>query len=240
MTKNGSGSAQWIDSKVLQLVNKILDQAIDGVAPLSSASDLAQEYRIDTSYNCDDERVAALIHWETSKNFTSGFLTGLGGVITLPVAVPAALGASWIIQGRMCGAIAAIYGHDLNEDRVKTLVLLALTGDAAMGIIKDAGINIGKRLTLGAIDRLPGRLLIELNKRVGFRLLTKAGEKGIINLTKMVPIVGGIIGGSFDAAICVGVGETAKMLFRSHKMTQHQILSPSRKEGRVHRPSAKR
>src|SRR5262245_45916967 len=222
MSKNATDSAQQIESEAPRLVLNILDQAINGVPPLSSASNLAQEYRIDTSYSSDDERVAALIRWETSKNFTSGFLTGLGGLITVPVFVPAALGASFVIQARMCGAIAAIYGHNLQEDRVRTLVLLALTGNSAMEIIKGAGINVGKRLAVEAIDRVPGRVLIEINKRVGFRLITKAGEKGIINLTKMVPVVGGIIGGSFDAAMCVGVGETAKKIFGSDETTQYQ------------------
>ena len=86
------------DSKALQLVRWILDQAIDGVPPLSSAGNLAEEYLIDISYESADERVVALIRWESVKNFTSGFLTGLGGVITLPVTVPAALGASWVLQ----------------------------------------------------------------------------------------------------------------------------------------------
>jgi uncharacterized protein (DUF697 family) len=204
-------------SKALQLVRRILNQAIDGVAPLSSASDLAEEYLIDQSYDDRDERVDALIRWEAAKNFTSGFLTGLGGVITLPVTIPSALGASWIIQARMCGAIAAIYGHSLNEDRVRTLVLLAVIGDSGKEILKELGIKIGRRVVAAAIDRIPGRVLVEINKRVGFRLLAKAGERGLVNFAKIVPVVGGVVGGSFDATMCVGVGKTAKRIFRTEK-----------------------
>jgi ABC-type uncharacterized transport system permease subunit len=80
--------------------------------------------------------VDALIRWEAAKNFTSGFLTGLGGVVTLPVTIPSALGASWITQARMCGAIAAVYGHALKEDRVRTLVLLAMIGDSGKEILR--------------------------------------------------------------------------------------------------------
>jgi uncharacterized protein (DUF697 family) len=206
-------------SKALQLVRRVLNQAIDGVAPLSSAGDLAEEYVIDQSYDDRDERVDALIRWEAAKNFTSGFLTGLGGVVTLPVTIPSALGASWIIQARMCGAIAAIYGHSLKEDRVHTLVLLAVIGDSGKEILKDLGINIGRRVTAAAIDRIPGRVLVEINKRVGFRLLTKAGERGLVNFAKIVPVVGGVVGGSFDATMCVGVGKTAKRIFRTEKQS---------------------
>ena len=81
-------------SAVTKVVRFILDKGIEGVPPLSSASNLAQEYLLDQSYSDNDRRVASLIRWETAKNFTSGFLTGLGGAVTMPITVPAALGAS--------------------------------------------------------------------------------------------------------------------------------------------------
>jgi uncharacterized protein (DUF697 family) len=205
------------ESKALQLVRHLLDQAIDGVPPLSSATNLAKEYLLDVSYEDLDERVDALIRWESMKNFTSGFLTGLGGLVTLPVSIPAAIGASWIIQARLCGAIAVIYGHSLEEDKVRTLVLLSILGDAGKEILKDVGIQVGKRVAIGAIDKIPGRVLIEINKKIGFRLLTKFGETGAINLVKLVPLVGGMVGGSFDASMCMGVGHIGKHMFRPEK-----------------------
>jgi uncharacterized protein (DUF697 family) len=202
------------ESNVKRLVRKVLDHAIDGVPPLSGASALAKTYAGNRSYTSDDRRVEALIRWEASKNFTSGFVTGMGGLLTLPVTVPASLGASWVIQARLCGAIAEIYGHSLREDRVRTLVLLALVGDSAKEVLKDAGILFGKRLTLHVIEHLPAKALIELNKKIGFSLVTKAGEKGVINLAKVVPVLGGVVSGSFDAGLCMGVGKTARRIFR--------------------------
>jgi hypothetical protein len=119
----------------------------------------------------------------------------------------------------MCGAIAAIYGHSLKEDQVRTLALLAMIGDSGKEIHKDLGIKIGRRVTAAAIDRIPGRVLAEINKRVGFRLLTKAGERSLVNFAKIVPVVGGVVGGSFDATMCVGVGKTAKRIFRTEKQS---------------------
>ena len=48
---------------------------------------------------------------------------------------------------------------------------------------------------------------------VGFRLLTKFGEKGVINLGKVTPIIGGIIGASVDSATTNSVGNVARKLF---------------------------
>lgn len=201
-------------SKALKIIEYITNKAIQGVPPLKGCEDLAKEYLIDQSFDSNDERVDALINWETAKNFTSGFCTGFGGLLTLPVSIPSALGASWVLQARLAGAIAYIYGHDIQEDRVRTLVLLSLLGDAAKEPIKQAGIKIGTKVTEKAVMKIPGKVLIEINKKVGFRLLTKTGEKGIVNLIKIVPVAGGVVGGAFDAVVCRKVGYTAKGIFR--------------------------
>lgn len=201
-------------SRAAQLVEWLQTRAFEGIGPLSSSTELAEEYRIDQDYPDNDARVRALIRWETAKNFTSGFLTGLGGLVTLPIAVPAALGASWLILARMVAAIAVIYGHDLREDRVRTMVLLAVVGDGAKEVLKRAGIHVGRKLTERTISQISGKTLIEINKRVGFRLVTKAGERGVVNLMKAVPLAGGVVGGGFDAAICRQVGRVATKLFR--------------------------
>jgi hypothetical protein len=44
----------------------------------------------------------------------------------------------------------------------------------------------------------PGATISRINQAVGFRLLTKFGETGVVNLGKAVPILGGIIGGAVD------------------------------------------
>ncbi len=82
------------ESKALQVIKWITDKAIAGVPPLTSSEFLAQEYLIDQGFPDHGERIESLINWETTKNFTSGFLTGLGGLITLPVTLPAAFWAS--------------------------------------------------------------------------------------------------------------------------------------------------
>lgn len=205
---------QKLEQKADELVRWLTDKAILGVPPLSSAEHLADEYRIHQGYGSDDERVDALIKWECSKNFTYGFVTGLGGILTTPVSIPAALGASWVIQARMAAAIARIYGHDLDDQQVRAFVLLTLLGNEAAEILRQVGIKVGNRLTLEVIRKIPGKTITAINKLVGFRLLTKAGEKGIVNLTKLVPVAGGIVGGAFDLVACQAVGRIAKKVFQ--------------------------
>ncbi|MFP2897240.1 EcsC family protein [Corallococcus sp. 4LFB] len=200
-------------SKFLEVVNTVLDAGLNGLGPLTGAKELADEYLQDSRYADDEARIDSLINWESSKNFASGFVLGLGGLMALPVTIPTSLGASWAVQARLVGAIAHIQGHDVTEDRVRTLILLSILGDAGKEVVKEAGVKVGNKLGMKAVEAIPGRVLIEINKLVGFRLITKAGEKGIINLIKLVPVAGGLVGGTIDTVVCRKVGAAARKNF---------------------------
>ena len=195
------------------LVTFLLDKGLGGFPPLSSALALADEYLIDQGFKDDEQRVAALIKWETRKNFTTGFITGLGGFVSLPIGVPSALVASWLIQARMAGAIARIYGHDLTEERVRTMILLSLAGDVAKQAMADFGLNLGNKLPQAVTRQVPGRALVEINKRIGLKLLAQTTQRGLAQFPKAVPVLGGVVGGTFDAVVCRLVGRTARKLF---------------------------
>ncbi len=202
-----------------QLATWLMQKGLAGTGPLSSAKDLAAEYLDDARYATNDERVDALIERETLKNFATGFVTGVGGVITLPVSIPSALAASWLIQARMAGAIASLYGHDLAAARTQTAVLMSLAGDVAKDAMQGLGIPFGPKLTQRAVEQIPGRALVEINKRVGSRLLMRAGERSLSSFSRFVPIVGGVVGGALDAVVCRMVGHTAKTLLRRREGT---------------------
>ena len=62
------------------------------------------------------------------------------------------------------------------------------------------------------IKRILFEVIKQINKAVGFRLVTKFGETGVINLGKGIPLVGGI-GGTVDAVGTTTIGKTAKRVF---------------------------
>ena len=201
--------------KVMQVLEWSYEKAINGVAGLDSASELAQSY-IKNSASRNDQ-ANSLIRWQNTKAGTSGFLTGLGGIITMPVTIPANVASVIFVQMRMIAAIAYIGGHDIKDDRVKALVYACLTGNAAKDILKDIGIVAGTKLTTSAIKNISGKTIIAINQKVGFRLVTKFGEKGVINLGKAVPFVGGIIGATFDSVATNTIGNIARDTFITEK-----------------------
>ena len=113
----------------------------------------------------------------------------------------------------MIAAIAHMRGYDLKDDQVKTFVFVCLTGQSASDILKQAGIRFGTQLSKALIKKIPGEVIKSINRAVGFRLVTKFGEKGIVNLGKAVPLVGGFIGGTVDGIGTNVIGKTAKKLF---------------------------
>lgn len=159
------------------------------------------------------QKVNRLIRWQNTKCATTGFLTGLGGVIVMPIAIPVNLASVILVQMRMVAAIAHMGGYNLKDDEVKTFVYTCLAGNEAKDILKIGGIQIGKKLAMNGIKKISGETLKKINQAVGFRLFTKFGEKGVINLGKWVPLVGGVIGGAFDGITTNIIGNVARNIF---------------------------
>ena len=196
-----------------KLVESIVNHAIDGVGPLCGAEELALQYKNDPNYNTMNDRIDALVRWETTKSATNGFITGAGGLVTLPISVPWAVYASWVIQARLIATIAELCGRSTRDDKVRTFVLLMLLGDAAKEVLREVGVKIANQAGEEMIKRIPGRLLIEINKRVGFRLLAKTGEKALIRLAKVVPLAGGVVSAAFEGSATYSVGRGAAGIF---------------------------
>ena len=204
-------SSQLTESKMMQVLEWGYEKAIQGLPGMESAEELAKRYL--EKYDTVDESIDTFTNWQCAKCATSGFITGLGGLLTLPVAIPANISSVIFVQIRMIATIAKMRGYNLKDDQVKTLVFVALTGQAATDILKQAGITIGSKVGINLIKKMPMKVIYQINKKVGFRLVTKFGQKGIINLGKLVPIVGGVIGGTVDTVGTLTVGKTAKKLF---------------------------
>jgi uncharacterized protein (DUF697 family) len=189
------------------------EKAVNGIPKLDRAEDLAANYT--TKARSLEEAIDSLISWQIGKASIAGFLSGVGGVITLPITIPANLiGVLWI-QIRMIAAIAHIRGFDIRSDQVKTLVLACLAGTSTTDILKDVGINVGSKLGQRAIAQISGATLTRINQAVGFRLVTKAGTTGAVNLSRIVPFIGGLIGGTVDGIVTRAIGAAAKTTFVS-------------------------
>lgn len=188
-------------------------KAIGKIPLAGSAQDLAEDYRKPgkSTHSCVD----SLIRWQCTKAAHNGFWLGLPGGPFAPVAIPADIAQSLYVQLRMVAAIAHLYEHNVHADHVRTCALVCLCGSRATDVLASVGIKVGQKLAYNAIKALPGKVLIEINKKVGMRLFTKFGEKGIINLGKFVPLFGGLFGATINGFGTHAVGKAAKMMLRN-------------------------
>ena len=200
------------EDKMSKILDYSYDKAVNGLGNFETAEEIGRKYI--EKYGDVEKAINKLIDYQKMKCATSGFLTGVGGAITLPVAIPANITSVVYVQTRMIATIASMRGYNLNDDQVKTIVFVSLTGRAAGDILKQAGIKIGMKAAENAIKKkIPGEVLKAINKKVGFRLVTKFGQKGVINLGKCIPAVGGIIGGGADFVGTDIIARTAKKNF---------------------------
>ncbi|MBP3903312.1 EcsC family protein [Turicibacter sp.] len=199
------------EDKMLQVLDTCYEKAIQGLPGFETAQELGDKYL--EKYQDVEKAIDKFIALQEAKCMTSGFITGLGGVLTLPVAIPANVASVLYVQIRMIAAIAHMRGYDVLDDQVKTFIYVALTGNSAGEILKQSGIQIGVKMGTSLVKKIPGKVLTKINQKVGFRLLTKMGKTGAINLIKLVPITGGIVGGGFDLISTATIAKTAKKIF---------------------------
>lgn len=204
-----------LDNSVPQGVRAVLDAVINrsiaGVGPLKGAVEVAEEHRVVT-FDAETA-IERLVRTHVRLAAASGFLTGLGGVVTLPVAVPAGIGGLYLIGARMTASIAHLRGHDVHSEDVRSAISVCLIGSAAATGAKRAGVEATSRFLTASIRRMPARPLVAINRAVGFRLVTKAGTTGVVNLSRAVPLVGGPISGAVDVAACRAIGRYARKVF---------------------------
>jgi len=201
-----------LEREMMNLLDVCYDKALQGVLPgEKSIEELAEDYLYKSSSK--KKAIDDLIGYQTLLCGTNGFITGLGGLLVLPVAIPTNILSTIYIQLRMIAAIAYINGYDIYSDQVRTIAYACLTGSSTTKVLKNVGIKIGEKVVINVIKKIPVEVLVKINQQVGFRLVTKFGQKGLVNFGKMIPLVGGVVGGAFDTGMTLTIGNIAKKIF---------------------------
>lgn len=183
--------------QMLDTLDIIYRKVIDGIPKISpSIEDFANDYL--TKHATVERASQAMLKNQVLKCTTSGAISGFGGLITLPIAIPANVSSVLYIQMRMIACTAHMSGFDIKSDQVQTLIYACLAGISVNSVLKNTGIQMSQKFAHAYIRRIPIETLKSINRKVGFRFITKSGETSIVNLTKLIPAIGAITGGGFD------------------------------------------
>lgn len=207
--------AGMIGGAAVSLINSLLESGIDGRGPFDSAAEVAAEAM--AGQGSVEKAIAKVVSGHTRLAAVEGFVTGLGGFITLPVALPANVVGFYLLATREVAAIAKLRGYDITDPQIRSAVLLTLVGADADDLLRKAGVagaagTTGKMTSLAA-QGLPGPALMMVNKAVGFRLLTQFGKRSLTRLGRGIPIAGGVLGAGLDGFLIRSVANQARQEF---------------------------
>ncbi len=190
-------------------VREALHRAIHGVGPLPAAAVAADKQL--REHSGDVERaVHAVIDDHVRYAGAQGLLTGLGGVITAAVMIPANITGLALIQARMVAAIAHLRGYDLADARVRNAILACMLGEDQMNDLIKRKLLPAPPMALATAPVHDADLDRVLSAEVTSDLITQAGGKRLaITIGRRVPLVGGVFGMGIDGVDTWKVGRYA-------------------------------
>ena len=202
----------FLGGAALRFVESLLDSGIDGRGPFDSAHDIAAAAL--AAEGTPERAVAKVISSHVKLGSAFGFVTSIGGFITLPVSLPANVAGFYLLATRMTASIAKLRGYDIDDPQIRSAILLTLVGAESDDLLRKAGVVApSSAMTNLAAQRLPGPALMVVNKAVGFRLLTQAARNTLSRFGRVVPLVGGAIGAGLDGLLMRSVGKQAEKEF---------------------------
>lgn len=200
-----------LDRAANSLAQHLISTGIDGVASFDSAQKVAEDAL--RKAGSREAAVDTIVADHTKLIGVNGFVTNLGGFVTLPVSLPANVVGFYTLATRMVAAIAHVNGANVRDESVRSAILLDLIGADATQVLKGLGNFTGGVATNVATRKLPPAALAVVNKAVAFRLVAKVGGRFLSRVPRLVPVAGGFVGAGLDIMLLRKIADAARKDF---------------------------
>jgi len=222
VTKMASNAAARRATPVIATrgARQFLDLAIDGFSGFLGAREVARRHLIrrrDVNLANRDS-----IDQHVRLAGAQGFLTNIGGFVTMPIAIPANVAGLALLQIRMVAVTLHMRGYDITDPRVRTAALVTLLGED----------DVRKAVTAGTLPGQPHDIAVS-STGASLELLTRVasdvtsalvmrvgGKHATLTVTKGVPLVGGAVSAGVDAFSTYVIGQYANREFPPHVMIE--------------------
>jgi uncharacterized protein (DUF697 family) len=134
----------------------------------------------------------------------NGLLSGLVGLAGIPTDIAITLYSNV----KLASALFAIYGIDVRSESARILVLAAAAGVSVSELANQLGTQIGSQAIQKALMSIPGKTFVEINKALGIKLISKAGETTLVNIAKIIPFVSSAVGGTVNGVMMNACGHS--------------------------------
>ncbi|MGB5951738.1 MAG: hypothetical protein WBG57_04375 [Ornithinimicrobium sp.] len=195
----------------MSVLHWMVNLGVGGIGPLDSAEHIANEAMAEHS----DEKAAidAIVKRHLKLAAGGGFATGVGGLITMPVALPANVISFYALAARMIASVAAVRGYDVNSESTRTAIVLTMLRVDADDVLRKVGVVGGGKMSAIALNRVPKAAALVINKGVGFRVAGRLGARAAGRLGRAVPLAGGVIGAGLDTYLMRRIASDTKEQF---------------------------
>lgn len=200
------------------VLRRLLEIAIDGRGRLPSAKSTAAR-QMQRHGGAVDGAIQGDIDLHVRLASLQGFVTNLGGLAALPVTLPANVTGVAVLQARMVAAIAHLRGYDLDDNRVRTALIMCLLGGEEMARRIVDGTLPTSPLAVATAPMFDPQLDATVSKEVLADLASRVGGKNVtLALTRRIPLLGGGIGAVMDGISTHQIGAYAKSEFVARRM----------------------
>ncbi len=202
-------ATRFAPSVTAGFLREVLQRSIDGVGPFPGAESAARA-RLEAADGDVDQAIHDLIESHVRLAGAQGFVTNIGGLVTIAVAVPANIGGVAVLQCHLVAAIAHLRGYDLKDPRVRNAVLACLLGEEGLKLLLKRGSLPSTPMgiaTAPAYD--PGLDQLVASEVTAALIARVSGRKVATSMARRTPFLGGGIGGASDAFATYRVGRYA-------------------------------
>lgn len=203
------------------LLRSIVDFALDGSQTFPGAK--ATAVRFLQSKPEREAAIDAIVTYHVGMASAQGFVTSVGGLLTLPIGLPANIAGMAVLSVRMIGSIAHLRGYDVDDRRVRAALTLAMLGeDEVRKLVADGRLPTSP-LAIATAPMFDPDLERVISERVMGALAGRMGGKHLaVVVVRRIPLVGGGVGAAVDGWLTFGLGGYARREF----VPRHQTSIP--------------
>lgn len=198
-------------------LRQLLEVGINGVGKVPGARVTAG--RAFGKHRDHERAISSLVATHISMATAQGFITNLGGVISLAVGLPANIAAIAVVQIRLVACIAHLRGYDIDSPRVRTALMMCLLGREGVTRMMERGELPTTPLAVATAPMFDATLDRQIAEKIFGELFGRiGGRRAAVLIARRIPLLGGGVSGALDAWSTKDIGAYAREQFPRRRL----------------------
>jgi len=178
---------------------------------INEGKDWGRTFLRDGNWYGDRNRMSShAIYESTMWSVGNGLWSGLLGF----AGIPSDIAISLYSQVKLASTLFTIHGIDISLPQNHVLVLAAAAGVGLAELANYLGTSVATKAVERALMSVPGKVFAEINKVLGIKIISKAGETTFMNISKLIPGVNSVINGCVNGATMNATGHSILAFIR--------------------------